>query len=302
MRLSVCSLKKVRWYLERGLADSVEHPDDGCGPPGEARRVAIRLRFAPGGLGHSGDPFYLEPKLNRCCVCGAADSYVRHAVVPRNYRQHFPTAMKSHLSHDVVLLCPACHKRANEGACARAAALGAQLGVPPEHEAVEPQLLHDPARVAAQRSARALQLHDAGGGGGGGKKARRQKAGAGLPAERRLEHLRALAGFYGLPAPSDVSATHIEAACALETAAVNPRWVPHGQLVVERLGGEEGIAEFVKGWRLHFVQSMRPAHLSANWSVDARVANATAAVFGGKERALNALAAADAARAAAGES
>lgn len=43
-------------------------------------------------------------------MCGSEGEYLRHSVVPHCYRQHFPPAMKSHLSHDIVLMCQACHK------------------------------------------------------------------------------------------------------------------------------------------------------------------------------------------------
>lgn len=348
-RLAVCSNKKIKWYLDRGLADLVPHPDSvdgeggkladlvprpdsvepaqpgaraagngqapsaGCGSGAQEgggcqdRRVAIRLRFAPGGRGHADDAFYLEPKQNRCCACGADEPYVRHGIVPHAYRQHFPTAMKSHLSHDVVLLCLRCHARASERMCARCVHVAAELGVPLEHEAAEQKLQRDPQRLAVRRSARALRAddgaaseggaagcEDGGGGGGragGGKKRRAQKEGGSLPAERREEHARVVASFYGLTSPSLLTAAHIADACALEATTVNPRWVPHGKLVVDRLGGEDGIADFVRGWRVHFLEAMRPTHLPAKWSVDARVANSTAAVFGGKSRALAAAAA-----------
>jgi hypothetical protein len=64
--------------------------------------------------------------------------------------------------------------------------------------------------------------------------------------------------------------------------------VPHGKQVVDTLRGAEGVAEFVRGWRRHFVRTLEPRFLSEHWSVDARVANSTASVFGGKARALEA--------------
>jgi hypothetical protein len=39
--------------------------------------------------------------------------YLRHSVVPHCYRKRFPGAMKSHLSHDIVLMCLDCKQRAN---------------------------------------------------------------------------------------------------------------------------------------------------------------------------------------------
>lgn len=58
-------------------------------------------------------------KQNQCCVCGSGGEYLRHSVVPHCYRQHFPPSMKSHLSHDIVLMCPPCHKVAGAGCRAR---------------------------------------------------------------------------------------------------------------------------------------------------------------------------------------
>ncbi|KAG8460327.1 hypothetical protein KFE25_011818 [Diacronema lutheri] len=303
LRLSVCSAKKVRWYVQRGLADRVPHPDDdddGGGGDGDvdarvapaddrgarsagARepRVAIRLRFEPGGRGHADDRFYLEAKQNRCCVCAHADSFVRHAVVPHAYRQHFPARMKSHLSHDLVLLCTRCHARASQLTCEKVAAVARELGVPLEHEAAEKKLVHDAAALGARRSARALRDADGGGGADGGRRLERSKRARGkLPGKKRAELTAVLARFYGLRAPADVTSEHVDAACALDGTGINPRWVPHGRLVVERLGGEDGIAEFVRMWRRHFVETMHPRHLSPYWSVDARVVNSTAAVFG----------------------
>jgi hypothetical protein len=42
-----------------------------------------------------------------------------HSVVPPCYRQHFPDAMKSHLSHDIVLLCVPCKQTVNTAVHAR---------------------------------------------------------------------------------------------------------------------------------------------------------------------------------------
>lgn len=49
----------------------------------------------------------------RCVVCGHQGEYLRHSIAPHCYRQHFPQAMKSHLSHDIVLLCVGCHQICN---------------------------------------------------------------------------------------------------------------------------------------------------------------------------------------------
>lgn len=69
----------------------------------------VRLNFEPAAraVGTVGE-FYKLPKLNQCVVCGVTESFNRKHIVPREYRKHFPVVMKSHSSHDVVLLCPRC--------------------------------------------------------------------------------------------------------------------------------------------------------------------------------------------------
>ena len=92
----------------------------------------------------------MEEKKNCCVVCGTETGLLRHnseprlcwyvlctpdslgfvllvaacllllvwpapapPVIPHLYRQHFPLRMKSHSSHDVVLLCAVCHAQAD---------------------------------------------------------------------------------------------------------------------------------------------------------------------------------------------
>lgn len=60
-------------------------------------------------------------------MCGKEGDYLRHNIVPHCYRSLFPEAYKSHLSHDVVLVCQACKqvgKRAGEGPKVRGSSLG----------------------------------------------------------------------------------------------------------------------------------------------------------------------------------
>lgn len=56
--------------------------------------------------------FYIVDRENRCVVCGVEKDYSRYHVVPALYRTHFPEGLKSHRSHDIVLLCFHCHEKA----------------------------------------------------------------------------------------------------------------------------------------------------------------------------------------------
>jgi len=42
---------------------------------------------------------------NQCVVCGEKDNYVKYNVVPHFYRTFFPAKLKTHWSHDCLLLC-----------------------------------------------------------------------------------------------------------------------------------------------------------------------------------------------------
>jgi hypothetical protein len=73
--------------------------------------------------GGRGPPLDCLARLH-CLDCSCADwlwlvDTHTHSVVPPCYRQHFPDAMKSHLSHDIVLLCVPCKQTVNTAVHAR---------------------------------------------------------------------------------------------------------------------------------------------------------------------------------------
>ena len=50
---------------------------------------------------------------NKCVVCGSAKDYARFFIIPSLYRTHLPDGLKSHRSHDIVLMCFGCHDLAS---------------------------------------------------------------------------------------------------------------------------------------------------------------------------------------------
>lgn len=198
--LASCDLKKLQWYIDKGLAEWEPGLDAGSEQP------TIRLNFVHRQDDQDGQTsaFYTAGKANRCVGCGAEDHYLKyrcfsflhhhatvlglHAepftswlpdatsntrawpgpalfdattesvavpttsvdnpalecslvqelrvflaecakltalialrrcccrIVPDCYRKHFPETMKSHRSHDIVLLCIDCHCKAHTGA------------------------------------------------------------------------------------------------------------------------------------------------------------------------------------------
>lgn len=91
--------KKLNFYKRKELVEQI----------GDS---SYRLKFAPAGLGHgSRNVELLEPRANKCVVCGDEDilTLTRHHVVPTRFRKYFPLHMKSNNHRYVVLVCTDCH-------------------------------------------------------------------------------------------------------------------------------------------------------------------------------------------------
>lgn len=107
-------------YLRRNLAEVVDE-----NPP------AIVLLFEPKGRPEDEDnDFYIQSKKNICVGCGEENHYLRYRVIPSCYRVHFPEHLKSHRSHDIVLLCVDCHEIAHSAAEKHKKRVAAEFGIP----------------------------------------------------------------------------------------------------------------------------------------------------------------------------
>ncbi|KAE8728542.1 hypothetical protein F3Y22_tig00004238pilonHSYRG00012 [Hibiscus syriacus] len=108
------------WYLRKDLAKLVD--DD---PP------AIMLLFEPKGRPEDEvNDFYIQNKQNICVGCGEGNHYLRYRVIPACYRIHFPEHLKSHRSHDIVLLCVDCHEVAHAAAEKYKRQIAGEFGIP----------------------------------------------------------------------------------------------------------------------------------------------------------------------------
>lgn len=105
-QLCFCDYKKMTWYVSRNLAEIISED-----PP------VFRLFFEPNARGckdenDKSSNFYITSRTNCCVICGQEKDYLRFHIIPLIYRSCFPENLKSHKSHDVVLLCLSCHERA----------------------------------------------------------------------------------------------------------------------------------------------------------------------------------------------
>ncbi|XP_018521754.1 exonuclease 3'-5' domain-containing protein 2 isoform X1 [Lates calcarifer] len=239
--LCTCDKKKARWYLDKGIG--VLQSED---------PFVVRLLFEPSGRPDSQQDYYLTAKENLCVVCGKADSYIRKNIVPHEYRRHFPTEMKDHNSHDILLLCTSCHAASNvhDGFLKQqlaeefAAPQGCEEGV---------RLLEDSDRRRVRSAARALLT-----------------AKDGLPEQRREELQDLIKGFLNMNEKEELTNEALTQAAGLETRIFNEAYVPHGLKVVRAHAeqGLRGLMDLERRWRQHFLTTMRPHHLPPLWSVD----------------------------------
>ncbi|XP_056333111.1 exonuclease 3'-5' domain-containing protein 2 isoform X1 [Danio aesculapii] len=237
--LCTCDKKKAKWYLEKGIGELVSEDP-----------FIVRLLFEPSGRPDSEKDYYLTAKENLCVVCGKVESYIRKNIVPHEYRRHFPSEMKDHNSHDILLLCTACHAASNVHDGALKAELAEEHAAPQGCEEGV-RLLEDADRRRVRSAARALL-----------------SASDGMPTARKEELLSLIQSCFcnGQQVTQEV----LQDAAALETRISNESYVPHGLKVVQAYAeqGLRGLMELECRWRQHFLTSMQPRHLPPLWCVN----------------------------------
>jgi len=227
------SQRKVNFYLRNNLAEYV----------GDKQ---IRLTFEPNGPGDKGNAYMLLPRANHCAVCGVTERLTKHHIVPYCYRRWFPNRLGSRNSYDVVALCVDCHERYEQLAHQRRCEIAAALNIPKPGAPVEDVSEEDRTRGKAIRSASALDRH-----------ARV------IPPEKREQLWERIDTYLGR------TATWSEAhELAQQVVRTSIRHAAHGQLVVQSI---EDLDAFARGWREHFIATMKPRHLSPLYAVDAPV-------------------------------
>lgn len=239
--LCTCDKKKAKWYLDKGIG-ALESEDP----------FVVRLLFEPSGRPESEQCYYLTAKDNLCVVCGKADSHIRKNIVPHEYRRHFPTEMKDHNSHDILLLCTSCHAASNVHDGFLKQRLALEFSAPQGcEEGLRP--LEDSDRRRVRSAARALL-----------------NPGVELPPQRRRELEEVIRSYVKLSPEQTLSLTQLQEVANLETRIMNDCYVPHGLKVVQAHAerGLRGLMELERCWRQHFLTHMKPKHLPQLWSVD----------------------------------
>lgn len=243
--LCTISKKKASWYVKKNLAHWTKED-------------AIQLTFQPKNKGLSKDERQLEynrtKKQNLCVVCGAEKDYMRHYVVPYAYRCLFPERFKTHMPHDVVLVCPTHHVEAERHAHTHMRQLEKSLRTDPTTES--PHVI-DGRLKKIVTSAQALMKY-------------KHK----LPPERIEEYVGLLKQYWQV---SELTNGILQKSTLVEFQHPNPYYISGPQLVIDSLLKSDGdsdhekLQEFIRSWRRSFQQRMHPQFLPAGWSVESPV-------------------------------
>lgn len=244
--LATISKKKADWYIHKELAEWED----------SNRENAIRLLF------HPKRPQRVDPerdsseyncavKANQCVVCGSDQHFMRHYVVPYAYRSRFPESFKTHMPHDVVLVCGLCNARVD----AESQKLMSEL---------EDNLRKDPAtakpnfrdeRLCKVKSwGRALLKHQ-----------------DRLPDDKVALYREFLKAYYGLSEPGPIPVEYLQKAVSIDPNIKNPNYVSGSDLIIQSLKDSDQITEFIKLWRRHFVDTHQPRFLPTGWAIDSPV-------------------------------
>ncbi|XP_050715029.1 exonuclease 3'-5' domain-containing protein 2-like isoform X2 [Eriocheir sinensis] len=235
--LCTCDPKKAKWYVEKGLGVEVQH-----------NPLVVRLNFEPAGRPRAecqDESFYVQERHNVCVVCGQEHSYIKKNVVPHEYRKYFPSILKDHQSHDIVLLCIKCHRVSNAHDTVLKDTLARECNVPLGREASQ-KVRVDNARKAVRNAASALL-----------------KSRSTIP-EARVRELEDVVKAYFTV--DSISHELLEEAANIDAREWIEDYQGHGQRVCQAYM-RKGLVELQQRWRRHFIDTMQPEYLPRFWSV-----------------------------------
>jgi cation-transporting P-type ATPase D len=260
-----CDTKKMNWYIQKGIADVISE-----NPP------IFKLKFEPNKRGARNEggaksEFYLMERKNCCVVCGAENNYMRFHIIPVLYRQYLPNSLKSHRSHDVVLLCFKCHERASKLYDVEKKNLSEKYDVPLNQLSDTQKDLKDFKKH--MNFAKSLYTHyDE------------------MPSDKRDEIKTFLFNFLDENSDNPIFASYFEdvfrknnlntplqpeditkdmakymKSFKMKINITGEKKNPHGKLVINQIGNHQ---DFIKWWRQFFVDTLKPQYLPYEWNVE----------------------------------
>ena len=264
--LCFCDNKKMNWYISKGLAEKINEN-------------VFRLLFKPNSTGCTDEDnlqseFYITTKNNCCVICGYEENFMRFHVVPMIYRQFFPNELKAHKSHDVLLLCFICHEKANKVYDIKKKQLAEKYDI-----SLYPQtkykdttrnlnkliniidnLIKNKSKLLPER-----------------EESLRKDIVKFINKELNNDELAVFFDYLFEEKPIEINENSISDQFLLKIKKFNisnllhneNKKNVHGQKVVKEIYKEQGnYEEFIKEWRIYFIEALKPEYLPKQWRIE----------------------------------
>lgn len=253
-----CGEKKARWYLDRNLAIQYGNKK-------------IKFTFVPKGNGFEDNEEFGKTAREPICVVSGVDyDLQRHHIVPYCYRTFFPEKYKSKNHHDVVLVNHDVHSEYEKYAVAFKDEIARIYGVKTisEYNGEYTQKLRE---IGRDNSILVNAIHSL------------FKTYGKVSDDIKLEKLRFISEKTDIPFETIRNLTYIQMYkfyLLLKEKHLKELYTfkkemrlqyDHGYHVVEQLDTEEKIENFVKLWRNHFIDTMKPDYMPKGWSLNFRI-------------------------------
>lgn len=168
-------------------------------------------------------------------------------MIPDEFRRNFPLDLKSHHSHDLVLLCAKCHEDYETEATNYKKELGKIYNIPINGTG----RVEDFSLKGIQKEASALL---------------KNKDNSKFPKERRELMTKNIKNFLKKDKIEDKDLEYILNIPSVDTS----NYLTFGECLVEKIAGKEKdvdkIEEFSIMWRQHFIDTMKPKYLNPYWN------------------------------------
>ena len=238
---SYCSKRRADYFITMGMGTVV------CEDP-----LTVQFYREPKGDRYTRDEYFSQPKENRCVVCGVEELLTRHHVVPYCFMQHFPDNMKDwyYYLHDVLPLCHPCHSKYEAFAEIK------------KNELIETvcggQFYQDKDLSRAIATSKTLLRNQSIKFG----KMRKPRHKVTLPESVRQEMYDYLKEYFG---KEEIANEDLLQWTQLKSYIKLDGYDSWGQYVVEHT---KNLKEFIRSWRQHFLESMKPQFMPEFWHVD----------------------------------
>ncbi|OEU16717.1 hypothetical protein FRACYDRAFT_149334, partial [Fragilariopsis cylindrus CCMP1102] len=250
-RTMLCTIgkKKANWYVKKQLAVWRREEDAGT-----MAATPIKTNDDDGNTFERMNTYNINHKKNICVACGGG--LMRHYVVPYSYRKKFPIKFKTHLPHDIVLLCIECHIAMDQ------AIKICRTDIYEQSYRTDPNTRHkvivDEKLKHIKSYSRALYLY----------KNKLPKHRIQLYEKYVLKEHLVTSNQNDPDYETDADAYDKN----LITEKLNPKYIPLVDLVIKhKLKTDQDVREFVIGWRQFFVDTLNPQYLPIGWSVNSPV-------------------------------